>query len=57
MLSPFSEESINTMKAGWFELICANLFGKKTIGRDGCFTVTLSRWRGRSYLLDFRESK
>lgn len=56
MLSPYFEESINTMKAGWIELICAKLFGKKTVGRDGYYSVTVSYWRGRSYLLDFRES-
>lgn len=55
MLSPYFEESINTMKAGWLELVGAKLFGKKTTCHDGYYSVTVSYWRGRYYLLDFWE--
>lgn len=56
MLSPYFQESINTMKAGWFELACAKMFGKKTVGRDGCYSATVSYWRGHYYLIDFQET-
>lgn len=54
MLSPYYEESINTVKAGWFTLACAALFGKKEVAHDGLYSVTIAHWRGRGYLMDFK---
>lgn len=42
--------AIRTMEAAWWELICAKLFGKKSVGRDGDCVVTTHHWRGKSYM-------
>lgn len=49
------KEAANTLKAKWWELWLAQLLGKKTYGQDDDGTeVTLSRWRGKYYLIDFK---
>lgn len=48
----------NTLKAGWFELLFANLFGvKQKYVDEAGFKVTLSKWKGRIYFLDFVDTK
>lgn len=49
----YSEELCSTLKAGWFELLCANLFGKKYSIKDEGYTVRFAKWRGKVYFLDF----
>lgn len=48
----------NTLKAGWLELLMANIFGQKLEFMDEAgFKVTLAKWRGRIYFLDFVDTK
>lgn len=46
------QASINTLNAGWIELRLAKLFGKKSTHQDSGCIVTLSKWRGKFYLIN-----
>lgn len=49
--------AMNTLKAGWLELILAMLFGEKRVAEDSGVVVTMYKWRGKLYLTDFKEAK
>jgi hypothetical protein len=49
--------AVNTLKASWWELTCARLFGTKFVGLDRQYpgeqvTVTGYSWRGKWYMTD-----
>ena len=46
--------AIQSCRAGWWEMLMVRLFGTTRIETDDFGnTVTLRKWRGRSYLWDF----
>lgn len=49
-MSEFETAAFTTLKATWFQLICARVFGKKTVGRDSGCVITAYYWRGRIYV-------
>lgn len=55
MISPFTKEALRTFTANRWTLLCARLFGQKTVSYDGRYQVTLHHWRGKTYLTDFKE--
>ncbi len=56
-MKSYFKEVDNTLKAGWFELTMADLFGKKIIENDGEYATTLHRWRGKTYFTTFKKIK
>jgi hypothetical protein len=42
--------AVETLKAKWWEIRLARIFGKKTIAADSGCIVTMHHWRGKSYL-------
>lgn len=47
--------ALRTIVASRWTLLCARLFGRKVVARDGTTQVTLARWGGRFYLIDWQE--
>lgn len=54
---PFTVETIRTINATRWELLCARLLGKKVIGYDGRFRIHMRNWKGRMYLISYREDR
>lgn len=58
MREHFFREAINSMNATRPTLLAARLFGKREKRRDGYgHEVTLSHWRGTTYLINWKEAK
>lgn len=55
MGDPYFKEAFATITASRWTLLMARLFGKKRFGHDGKYAVKLSFWRGKYYLLEFKE--
>ena len=43
-----------SIEAKWWELLCAEWFGRKEVGVDGTSVVTVHYWRGKAYMTDHR---
>ena len=53
----FHQSAWNSIKASWWTILMAKLFGKKKVGVDGKTTVTAYLWRGTYYLTDFTHGR
>jgi hypothetical protein len=53
---PYFSSAVNTINASWWTVTKAKLFGKKLVGKDGIYTVTMYAWRGKYYVTDCRQS-
>lgn len=42
--------AVETLKAKWWEIWLARIFGRKSVATDSGFTVTMHKWRGKIYL-------
>jgi len=51
----FLIEATESMIAPRRTLLAARLFGKKTKSRDKHVQVTLSHWRGKTYLVGYKD--
>lgn len=49
---PFYREVFNTLRAGWWEMTFARLFGRRVVRFDGIYRVTMYRWRGKVYFYE-----
>lgn len=47
----------NTIKADWATLRLAKLFGKKQTRIDMNVTMTISKWRGKSYCVKMIDAR
>lgn len=52
---PFLRETLNTLCAPRWKLWLARTFGTLVVGWDGRYQVTLAEWRGKRYLITFRD--
>jgi hypothetical protein len=48
--------SIQSMRAKWWEIWLAIIFGKRCVETDSGMTVTMHYWRGKYYLTDIRKA-
>ena len=46
--------SLNTIKAGFWEMIAAKIFGKIVRGNDGHTTIEARLFNGKLYLTDYQ---
>jgi len=42
--------AVETLRAKWWEIWLARIFGKKHVATDSDCTVTMYEWRGKRYL-------
>jgi hypothetical protein len=45
--------ALHTLKASWYELLLARMFGVKRVAQDSGGTVTMYYWRGKYYLTNW----
>ena len=50
-------EAINTLGASRFTLFMARIFGKKSTGYDKDAKIVLSKYKGKVYLLSYKQRK
>ncbi len=50
MMDKVFTAATETIKAKWWELWLAQIFGKKSTATESGCTVTMHKWRGRYYL-------
>lgn len=55
--TPFFREALNSLKATRWELFKAKLFGLHSIQTDGYFECEMVSYKGKHYLLSFKEKE
>lgn len=46
--------ALHTLTASRWTLFCAKLLGRRMVTRDGEWQIESACWRGRYYMLDFK---
>jgi hypothetical protein len=52
----FPRAGINTVRASWWTIRLAKIFGKRVEGTDSAYRVVAYRWRGNLYFTEFHQT-